>query len=304
MQAVKSATQNKGRDPWRDVVPPVLGNICAIVVTYHPDAGFPARLTRLSQQFPCVFVIDNASSDLEIEQNDRIRILQNDRNIGIAAALNIGLSRAEKAGYAWSVTFDQDSEPVDTFIDAMVASLKVVGTCRLLLGANYVDVHRRRSAHRSNSQGSVLIPKTTLITSGMLLPVSFARAIGGFREDFFIDSVDHEFCLRASDHGARCYVTREPLMCHSIGVPVNNFRWARTLSSGHSSMRKYFIARNALWTVRLHAHHHPLWALRQFVRIGAEAVGILLFETDRLAKLAALLRGIKDGITVEVRHEL
>jgi rhamnosyltransferase len=201
------------------------------------------------------------------------------------------------------VTFDQDSEPVDAFINTMLASLKAAGTSKVLLGANYVDVHRRRSAHRSNSQGFGLMPKTTLITSGMLLPVSFARAIGGFREDFFIDSVDHEFCLRASDYGARLYVTREPLMRHSIGAPARSFRWARMLSSGHPSTRKYFIARNALWTVRLHARHHPLWALRQFVRIGAEAVGILLFETDRLAKLAALLRGVKDGVTMEMRRD-
>jgi rhamnosyltransferase len=300
---VGRSAREKEQDPWQKVMPPAPGNICAILVTYHPDAKFPERLARLSRQFPCVFVIDNASGDLGIEQGNGVRIVRNDRNLGVAAALNMGLKCAEEAGYAWSVTFDQDSEPVDAFTDAMLALLKITGTYRLLLGANYVDVHRRRLAHRSDSRGAELMPKTTLITSGMLLPVSFALAIGGFREDFFIDSVDHEFCLRASDHGAGLYVTRDPLMRHSIGVPGSSFRWARSLSSGHPPTRKYFIARNALWAVRLHARNHPLWALRQFARVGAEAVGILLFETNRLAKIAALLRGTKDGLTAEVRRD-
>lgn len=284
------------------VVPPQSGNICAILVTHQPDVGFPDRLARLSVQFPRVFVIDNASSDLHIENNDRVRVLRNGRNVGVAAALNIGLKCAEEAGYAWSITFDQDSEPVEAFIDAMLVSVEATGTHRLLLGANYEDVHRRRLAHRGNSPGAAPMRRATLITSGMLLPVSFARTIGGFREDFFIDSVDHEFCLRASEHGASLFVTRESLMRHSIGAPVSGVRWARVLSSGHPPMRKYFIARNALWTLRLHARHHPLWALRQFARIGAEAIGILLFETGRSAKITALMRGIKDGAMVGLRR--
>lgn len=302
MRVVKP-TREQGQDPWQAVVPPVLGNICAILVTYQPDVGFPDRLARLSRQFPCVFVIDNASNNLHVEQSDRIRILRNGRNDGVAAALNTGLKCAEEAGYAWAVTFDQDSEPVENFINTMLASVKAMGTYRLLLGANYVDVHRQRLAQRGDSQRAGPMRRMTLITSGMLLPVAFARAIGGFREDFFIDSVDHEFCLRASDRDAGLFVTREPLMRHSIGgAPANGIRWARALSSAHSPMRKYFIARNALWTVRLHMRRHPLWALRQLVRISAEAAGIALFETDRSAKIAALLRGIKDGVAVEVRR--
>ncbi|OOG36089.1 hypothetical protein B0E52_17465 [Rhodanobacter sp. C06] len=279
-----------------------MDSICAIVVTFQPDAEFPDRLDRLSTEFRRVFVIDNASSSLRIREDDKIRVLQNDHNVGIAAALNRGLRDAHAAGYAWAVTFDQDSEPVEGFAEAMLASVRALKTCRLLLGANYVDVHRRRLAHHVGSQRSAPVRRTTLITSGMLLPVGFALAIDGFREDFFIDSVDHEFCLRAADHGAGVFVTREPLMRHAIGAPVAGVRWARALSSAHPASRKYFIARNALWTVRLHAYRHPLWSLRQFARVIAEAVGILLFETGRFTKIGAFLRGIRDGVMVDVRR--
>lgn len=289
-------------DLWRTVEPPTTDSTCAIVITFQPDAGFSDRVGRLSSEFHHVFVVDNASGDLQIREDDKIRVLKNDHNIGIAAALNLGLRCADEASYAWAVTFDQDSEPIEGFTEAMIASVRTLKTRKFLLGANYVDVHRGRLAHRAGSRGTRPVRRTTLITSGMLLPVSFALAIGGFREDFFIDSVDHEFCLRAADHGAGLFVTREPLMQHSIGAPVDGVRWARALSSAHLPARKYFIARNALWTVRLHASHHPLWSLRQFVRIVAEAVGILLFETGRCIKIAALLRGIKDGVMAEVRR--
>jgi len=279
-----------------------MDSVCAIVVTFQPDAGFSDRLDCLSSEFRRVFVVDNASSALRIRENDRVRVLQNDHNTGVAAALNQGLRCAGAAGYTWAITFDQDSEPVEGFTETMLASARALKTCRLLLGANYVDVHRRRLAHHVGSQGYGSVHRTTLITSGMLLPVSFALAIDGFREDFFIDSVDHEFCLRAADHGAGVFVTREPLMRHAIGAPVDGVRWARALSSAHPASRKYFIARNALWTVRLHARRHPLWSLRQFARIGAEAIGILLFETGRFTKIGAFLRGIKDGAMAEVRR--
>lgn len=297
-----SPTHGAEPDPWRTVHPPTLDSICAIVVTFQPDAEFPDRLDRLSTEFRRVFVIDNASSSLRIREDDKIRVLQNDHNVGIAAALNRGLRDAHAAGYAWAVTFDQDSEPVEGFAEAMLASVRALKTCRLLLGANYVDVHRRRLAHHVGSQRSAPVRRTTLITSGMLLPVGFALAIDGFREDFFIDSVDHEFCLRAADHGAGVFVTREPLMRHAIGAPVAGVRWARALSSAHPASRKYFIARNALWTVRLHAYRHPLWSLRQFARVIAEVVGILLFETGRFTKIGAFLRGIRDGVMVDVRR--
>jgi hypothetical protein len=45
---------------------PVQGtDVCAIVVTYHPDAAFPIRLNNVSPQVGTIVIVDNGSSDAE-----------------------------------------------------------------------------------------------------------------------------------------------------------------------------------------------------------------------------------------------
>jgi len=43
--------------------PAARGQVCAVVVTYHPDHDFPARLTRIAPQVAATFIVDNGSSD-------------------------------------------------------------------------------------------------------------------------------------------------------------------------------------------------------------------------------------------------
>src|ERR1700731_2887055 len=45
---------------------PIQGaDVCAVVVTYHPDAGLPNRLSSVSAQAGAVVVVDNGSADAE-----------------------------------------------------------------------------------------------------------------------------------------------------------------------------------------------------------------------------------------------
>jgi rhamnosyltransferase len=44
-----------------------------------------------------------------------------------------------------------------------------------------------------------------VIASGCLIPATALQAVGWMREDFFIDWVDTEWCLRARDRGYRIY---------------------------------------------------------------------------------------------------
>lgn len=284
-----------------DPSPPSRDKTCAIVVTFNPDTGFPERLRRIEAQFPMVFLVDNASSDEAAlvaakERPACVRVVRNSENLGVAKALNQGLATARDAGFEWAVTFDQDTLVSAAILDCLLAAAHEAASGNLLIGANYLDKHRGRIAHRGASGDGATFPRKTLITSGMLLPLHFAIQIGGFREDYFIDSVDHEFCLRAAARGARVLMTRESMMEHSIGRQGEGMRWKRAMSSNHPPLRKYYIARNALLTMRLHGTKHPAWALRQMARLLAEAVAITCFEPDRRAKLPAFARGLVDGM--------
>lgn len=274
---------------------------CAVVVTFNPDAGFADRLQRLLLQFPAVFIVDNAStsdvSDLVqgLDAGDHIRWHDNSANVGIARALNQGLTQAAAAGFSWAVTFDQDTTIYPSFLDSLLVVARQYTEREVLVGGNYLDLHRGRIAHRCRG-GCASFERTTLITSGMLLPIHFAIGIGGFREDYFIDSVDHEFCLRAAAHGAAVVMTAAPIMEHRIGQARNGGRRTGWLSSNHAPIRKYYIARNTLTTVRSFVWSHPVWSLRQLLRLAAEAFAIVCFETGKKAKLGAFGRGLRDGL--------
>lgn len=290
--------------PW----PLSTRDVCALVVSFNPDARFPERLELLLEQFPEVFVIDNASSipigpSLAALSDRNLSLISNAGNFGIGTALNIGVDRAIETGYSWAVSFDQDSLASPVLLSTLVEAAKFAGGGKVLIGANYQDVHRARPRHRVGSPqaASVVSPMTTLITSGMLFPLCFTKEIGGFREDYFIDSVDHEFCLRAKNHGARVFITNADLMQHSIGEKGSFLGLGRALSSHHSPMRKYFIVRNALTTIAEQGLHHPAWAVRQCLRLLAEIMGTVIFEREKKAKLQAFVRGFRDAFAKRAR---
>jgi len=276
---------------------PTTTNVCAIIITFNPKEGLSKLIQILSPQFQKVLIVDNGSSVFPpIENNTALKVRRNKCNLGIATALNQGLDDALESGYEWAVTFDQDSEPSTEFLDQMIRSCMQIKAAEFLLGANYYHAHRGQIAHLSPSQSVNPFNRTTLITSGMLLRLEFALAIGGFQDSYFIDSVDHEFCLRASQHGAKILITSTPLMQHHIGVHRAGKRWTLALSSSHEPVRKYYIARNTLWTVRTYIWKNPAWCVRQIARLAAEFAGIIFFESHRMAKVSAFVRGLKDGL--------
>ena len=75
-------------------------NVCAVVVTYHPQSLLRSNLEQLSLQVAEVVVVDNGSGTATaellriIEAEFGIRVVRNGCNLGIAAALNIGIKHA------------------------------------------------------------------------------------------------------------------------------------------------------------------------------------------------------------------
>ena len=84
-----------------------------------------------------------------------------------------------------------------------------------VIGGNYFDT--KRAVMKCRQYLRPMPERKTVITSGCLVDAAFAREIGGFRDDFFIDQVDHEFCLRTRANGRRVAISAKPVMQHSVG---------------------------------------------------------------------------------------
>lgn len=282
-------------------LPPSAADVCAVVVAYFPDEGFEARLQTLLPQVAKLVVVDNTpdaillSAEINTLWGGRLHCITNHANRGVAVALNQGIEYVLQIGCKWLLTLDQDTR---CYPDMVATLLRVHEACEpgaVVIGGNYFDTQNHQLKVATGGETECLEQKT-VITSGSLVDVGAARKIGGFREDYFIDQVDHEFCLRVRAHGFRVVISRKPVMEHSVGSSGGvRLPWLGILPN-HPPLRKYYIARNTVATVAKYWRREPDWCLRRSVRL---LLGLLLMSTleqQRIAKARAFAAGFMDGV--------
>lgn len=289
-----------------DGVGPPAAGICAVIVTYRPDAKLPDRARLIAGQVGAVVVVDNGSG---ADHDDTLRrlsavpnltLLRNRANLGVAAALNQGVEWAKRQGHGWVLLFDQDTVP----FDSMVAELGRVyerlrpETSAILLGCNFLDVNTRRTwLNPLNYPNHSWVDAIAVATSGTLLPLATYGVLGPFRDDLFVDLVDLEYGLRARSRGYRVAMTVQPLMLHAVGAKTRRRFLGRTVwPSHHPPLRRYFYARNTVLLVREYGTRDPLWALTATWGLAKSLILVLFFEEGKLSKFAFSARGIVSGL--------
>jgi len=273
-------------------------SVGAVVVAYFPDGEFEDRLRRLLPQVSEVLVVDNTPEGNCKERlkamGRRLHVADLGTNVGVAAALNHGLKWAVESQHRWLLTLDQDTL---CYPDMVQTLLKVQASCALepaIVGANYFDPRSGRT--EVPEQGNDWLEQITVITSGSLIDVAVADSVGGFREDYFIDQLDHEFCLRVRRHGRRVIMSRKPLMSHSIGGPAGTYVPLWGPVPHHAALRKYYITRNSLVTIADYWRNEPGWCARRLTRLLLGLGLIAVLESDRVAKVRAFAAGAVDGV--------
>jgi len=137
---------------------------------------------------------------------------------------------------------------------------------------------------------------TVAITSGMLVRRWALNDIGPFREDFFVDCIDQDYCLRARRSDWRVIQDRSVPLTHSLG----DTRWRgigplRFRSTQHPTWRLYWAARNTVVLARENWRTEPLWVCTALAFLGYSAVTVALFEPPRATRVRSLLHGARDG---------
>lgn len=281
-------------------------SICAVIVLYFPDNTFKKRLHYILQQVDAAVIVDNSGDDeshtfLQSFAERRIHLLCNESNIGIAAALNQGIQWAKQYGYKWVVLFDQDTEPMEGMCNVLLDVYQ--GCCKdgvkALVGANYINGLGKVQVS-CNEMTTAWIKQKTIITSGTLLSLEVYALIGPFRDDFFIDAVDFDYCLRAKAKGVRVVLSCEPLMHHTIGIQTrHDLPWKKTAVSNHSALRRYYMARNNLVLIREYWLEEPVWVFKTMVYLLKTMILIFCFEENKMSKLSAFVTGLWHAVIGE-----
>ena len=281
-------------------------NVCAVIVAFHPDEGFEKRVAGISEQVDRVVIVDNRSSPESSRALDRmaekenVHLIRNTRNLGVATALNEGTIRARRLGYAWAFLFDQDSVLEEGALDELAAVLSGFDEADspAVLGCNYRDVNSGRLRYPDESASGISWrERKTVITSGSLVSIAVYDDIGPFRDAFFIDHVDDEYCLRARRRGYKVISTCRPVMLHSVGAAtLHRLLWKRTGTTNHSPFRRYYMTRNHIILIREYLAAEPKWVYDTAYSRIKSLVLMCLFEKQRPAKIRNVLRGFFHGV--------
>ncbi len=278
-----------------------------MVVTHHPDGGFAGRVTRVHPQVGALVIVDNGSHDAELGMlrglaaQGSVALVCNVDNLGVARALNVGVQRALAAGYCWALLLDQDTlvdpDMVERLLEAQASCPD--GQRVAAVGSRFRDpTGRSMEPLRLDAKGEQWEEVESVITSGSLLSLRVYAALGGFRDEFFIDYVDTEYCFRARAAGYRIIETLRPLMSHTVGAPTpHKLLWSTTWTSNHSADRRYYIARNNTVLLREYGTSgRGPWLLKSIVRCLRLCKRIAYFEQDKFEKITAVAHGWWDGI--------
>ena len=286
------------------VAPP--DRVCAVVITFFPDTGFPERLEKIAAQVSRVIVVDNGTtgeSGANLERalgvSGYVTCIRNSENLGVAAALNQGIRRAlaEEGDCSWIVTFDQDSLPAGDMVEKMLTVWKSHPHSEKLMVAGprtaFVDSTSLPDPAADRSWREV----THVITSGSLISRRAFELAGYFNEGLFIDYVDIEYCLRLRTLGYHVIEVHSTEILHHMGrLEERLFLGEKVHPTHHPPLRRYYQFRNALLLHRQYRESQRPWRRRNRIILMKILVLILLYEKQRLRSLFQILRGIGHGL--------
>ena len=202
-------------------------------------------------------------------------------------------SAAQKEGFDWILTLDQDS----------VVPSNIVGEFEKYINNSSVGILCPIICDRNKDEEIKINEDCTeideCITSGSLLNIKAWSEIGGFDERMFIDGVDFDICYRLRQRGYKIYCIHSVVLLHELGhIEYHRFLFWKVLVKNHSAFRKYYIARNIIYTAK--KRRSTLLVVKGLLQ-EIKMIGIVIFyEEDKLNKIRCICRGIYDGFKGKV----
>lgn len=276
-------------------------DIVAVLTAYHPDERLTAVVESALDSCSSVIVVDNtpdpSSSLAPGLASDRVTVIAHGRNVGLGAALNLGVA-ALPPGTGAVLFLDQDSVLPRGLVAGLAADLAAVPAVGIAAPSPWDPKHQTFycSTARRPADGDGLSDEEAVITSGMLVRREVLEKVS-FDEDMFLDWVDVAFCLEVRrTTGARIVIDWRLRLPHAIGDCAEHKRFGKTVHYSHyPAFRLYWLGRNVTILHRGHFTSRPRALASSVFFLGERLTNTLLFERRRRTHVPALLRGFRDG---------
>ncbi|MDY0277498.1 MAG: glycosyltransferase [Acholeplasma sp.] len=266
-------------------------DICAVIVTYNPENDVFNNVKRTAEQVDKVFVIDNSEAmDWGVENllkdNKNVIVYQYFKNMGIAEALNKGLTLANEHGYKLLITLDQDSEIELEYVAKVLHIFNQYSLQPLSIGPNYANLKIEGDMKK----------QTHLICSGQIFKVEDGVKVGGFNNKLFIDSVDFDFSLKLRNNGIRLYIINNLHMFHTIGEKITVGSKNEKVLMVHNSFRYYYIFRNNIYIIFKYIWKNPIFCIKKQVSTSFLFYKIVFSYPNKKRNVGMAMKGIYHGL--------
>lgn len=274
-------------------------NFASCVILYNPDPNLEFNISQYLKFVDRLYIIDNSSNDNSISlsrflEDSKISYIKNDENLGIAEGLNIGCSLAFREGYKWLLTMDQDSYIKSEAFFMNARELIKRESSAGIIAASYLG-------KKTDKETTLFFYESDfVITSGNLLNLDVWDTLKGFDTEFFIDEVDHEFCIRLKNKGYKIFSSFVAYLFHSLGekyIVKDSFIKSELELTIHSPLRVYYMVRNNLVLWKRYLFSNPIIVGNRIKHILYTFIKILRYYPNKEQYFLMVKRGIIDFCT-------
>lgn len=264
--------------------------LLAVVLSYYPDKDkIKKDIEAFIDNVDKVLIWENTPHKDAVSyryiDNEKIEYVSDGYN-SISHALNFAWKYAVENGYYAILTMDQDS----VFTD-FKSYLAWVESCNeatpTICSPWYFGGHPDRA----------VIEREHVITSGMIIPTCILDAVGGYCQDFDIDAIDIELCVKARKQGCCILQNTECEMRQEFGSQYSKLVLGHVFSGpAYSAKRLFSIMRNYIIVYR--RYDRPKFVLQQVHWYISNYIPNIIFcETNKLMKILSIACGYICGWT-------
>jgi rhamnosyltransferase len=271
--------------------------ITAILTAYLPDERLAAVVESSLVDCSGVIVVDNTpagSPSLAGKLDDpRVTVVAVGRNLGLGGALNRGVA-ALPADAEAVLLLDQDSVLPEGLVSGLATHLESDPRIGVVAPNPWDSEHD--AAYNFGIAGKTVEDRLGVITSGMLVRRECVDRCQ-FRADMFNDFVDLAFCVVVRRAGYRVVQDFTLRLPHSMGNRrEHRVGPVKVRVIHYPPWRHYWIARNGVQFARDYLLRRPQSVASMAIFLARKFVSVGCWGPRRGAQLAALGRGVLDGM--------
>ncbi|MEE3343283.1 MAG: glycosyltransferase [Bacilli bacterium] len=280
--------------------------LAGVVVLFNPSNLVLDSINTYIDDVDVLYAVDNSSVDnSELFKNKKIRYVANMDNLGIARALNIGADMAINDGYKYLLTMDQDSKFENKGVYKLKQMIINYSKNKILIdkfGSNVNKIGLYSPVHVINNDPSIMgisndkyDSPINVMTSGNIINLDSYKKIGGFKDWFFIDCVDFDYCLNLRKNGYEIIRNNSIVLNHELGSFVEKKIFGKIYTTfEHNYIRRYYIVRNRHYLYDMYKDDFKDYCELEKKCTKREFKLVWLCEKHKIKKTWYMLKGYLD----------